>query len=69
MTESSERASERESDSESHSHDHEHTGSVDHAHKDTTHAESQTVQLDVPEMDCPSCAQKVGRVAKRSRLR
>ena len=35
-------------------------GGHDHDHEDTTHAESQTVQLDVPEMDCPSCANKVG---------
>jgi Cd2+/Zn2+-exporting ATPase len=34
-------------------------GGSDHDHEDTTHAESQTVQLDVPDMDCPSCAQKV----------
>ena len=65
MTESSERASESESGSgpggHAHEHDdHDHAGDVDHAHEDTTHAESQTVQLDVPEMDCPSCAQKVG---------
>jgi Cd2+/Zn2+-exporting ATPase len=61
MTESGDQASERESDSELHSHDRDygHAGEVDRAHEDAVHTESQTVQLDVPEMDCPSCAQKV----------
>ncbi|WP_435079480.1 heavy metal translocating P-type ATPase [Halococcus sp. AFM35] len=42
-----------------HDHDHSYPGESDHVHEDTTHVETQTVQLDVPEMDCPSCAQKV----------
>ena len=75
MTESSESGSESESDFEPDSHDHDHGNNhshnhnpdhehdhvekTDHAHEDVTNVEGQTIQLDVPEMDCPSCAQKV----------
>ena len=40
-------------------HDHDHNHDHDHDHENTTQAGGQTVQLDVPGMDCPSCANKV----------
>lgn len=40
-------------------HDHNHAEKADHTDEATTHGDSLTVQLDVPEMDCHSCASKV----------
>ena len=39
--------------------DRDHDGSADHTHENAERAEGRTVQLDVPGMDCPSCAAKV----------
>ena len=47
-----------------HNHDHDHGGD-EHIHEDMSHVDGQTVQLDVPEMDCPSCATKVTKSVKK----
>jgi Cd2+/Zn2+-exporting ATPase len=39
--------------------DHDHAGKADHTDEATDRAEGRTVELSVPEMDCPSCATKV----------
>jgi Cd2+/Zn2+-exporting ATPase len=44
--------------SHGHDHDHEHTVEADHANEMDS-ADGGALQLDVPEMDCPSCATKV----------
>ena len=59
MTELNESGSGSGSDSTQQDHDHTRSKEGNHGHDNSIHAENQTVQLDVPEMDCPSCAQKV----------
>lgn len=55
MTRSSDRVSESASGSRSdgNDHKHEHDVGAGHIHEDTTYADSQTVQLDAPETNCP----------------
>ena len=59
MTKPNERGSGSGSDSTQQGYDHTRSKEGNHGHDDSIHAETQTVQLDIPEMDCPSCAQKV----------